>query len=44
MLQTLGLSHPRYNTVRKYVPGAIGLGVAAGNIVMPLCVLAGVIR
>jgi succinate dehydrogenase / fumarate reductase cytochrome b subunit len=44
MLQTLGLSHPRYNRLRQHVPAAIGVGVAAGNILMPLCVLAGILR
>jgi len=44
LLQTLGLSHPRYDATLRLVPKAIGLGVAVGNISMPLAVLAGVIR
>jgi hypothetical protein len=34
----------RYNTVIRLVPQAIGLGVATGNILIPLSVLAGVVR
>lgn len=44
LLQTLGLSHPRYDDKVRLVPRVIGLGVAAGNIAMPLAVLAGIIR
>jgi succinate dehydrogenase / fumarate reductase cytochrome b subunit len=44
MLQTLGLSHPRYNELRRMIPPAIGLGVAAGNIAIPLSVLAGIVK
>lgn len=44
MLQTLGLSHPRYDGLLKLGPPALGLAVAGGNILMPLCVLAGVVR
>lgn len=44
MLQTLGASHPRYNGIIRLIPQALGLGVATGNIIMPLAVLAGVVR
>ncbi|MBK6514260.1 MAG: succinate dehydrogenase cytochrome b subunit [Polyangiaceae bacterium] len=44
LLQTLGLSHPRYEAVKRMLPQALGLGVAGGNILMPLAVLSGVIR
>lgn len=44
MLQTLGLSHPRYELLKRVGPQALGIAVAAGNISMPLAVLAGVIR
>lgn len=44
LLQTLGLSHPRYDDNVRLVPKAIGVGVAAGNIAMPLAVLAGFLR
>ena len=44
MLQTLGLSHPRYNPLRQAVAGAITVAVVVGNISMPLAVLAGWIR
>jgi succinate dehydrogenase / fumarate reductase cytochrome b subunit len=44
LFQTLGLNHPRYNRVRTIVPRALALVVVAGNVVMPLAVLAGIIR
>lgn len=44
LLQTLGLSHPRYENVKRLLPQALGLAVAGGNILMPLAVLSGVIR
>lgn len=44
LLQTLGLSHPRYDHVVRAVPKVIGVGVALGNVAMPLAVLAGIIR
>ncbi len=44
LFQTLGLSHPRYNPQIRLIPKAIGLGVAFGNIVMPLAVLAGIVH
>ncbi|NUP09904.1 MAG: succinate dehydrogenase cytochrome b subunit [Polyangiaceae bacterium] len=44
LFQTLGISHPRFENVKRILPQALGIGVAAGNIIMPLAVLAGVIR
>lgn len=44
LLQTLGLSHPRYNRVRNLLPQALGIGVAGGNILIALSVFAGVVR
>lgn len=44
MLQTLGLSHPRWNPLRQAVAGGITTVVVLGNISFPLAVLFGVIR
>jgi succinate dehydrogenase / fumarate reductase cytochrome b subunit len=44
LLQTLGLSHPRHDEKVRLLPKAIGVGVAVGNIAMPVAVLAGVIK
>lgn len=44
LFQTLGISHPRYTKHLKLVPPALGVGVAFGNIIMPLSVLAGIIK
>jgi succinate dehydrogenase / fumarate reductase cytochrome b subunit len=44
LLQTLGVNHPKYNEYIRMVPRAIGVGVAAANISMPLAVLAGIVR
>ena len=44
MLQTLGLSHPRWNIYRKMVSYGITTVVVAGNIVMPVAVFAGWIK
>lgn len=44
LFQTLGLNHPRYNGLRNLVPPAIGLGVAGGNILIALSVLAGIVH
>lgn len=44
MLQTLGLSHPRYDWLRHAFATAITLVVVVGNISMPVAVLAGLIR
>jgi succinate dehydrogenase / fumarate reductase, cytochrome b subunit len=44
LFQTLGLSHPRYGKHLRIVPPMLGVGVAFGNIIMPLSVLAGIIK
>jgi succinate dehydrogenase / fumarate reductase cytochrome b subunit len=44
MLQTLGLSHPRYNRLRHAFATVVTLIVVIGNISMPVAVLAGLIR
>jgi len=44
MLQTLGLSHPRYNFLRHGMAGLFTAIVVVGNISFPLAVLFGVIR
>lgn len=44
LFQTLGLSHPRYNTLRQVIPQTLALLVIVGNISMPVAVLMGVIQ
>jgi succinate dehydrogenase / fumarate reductase, cytochrome b subunit len=44
LFQTLGLNHPRYNRLRVTLPRALAFLVVAGNVSMPLAVLAGIIR
>jgi succinate dehydrogenase / fumarate reductase, cytochrome b subunit len=44
MLQTLGLSHPRYDHLRHRFAAAITAVVVAGNLSFPIAVLARVIR
>ncbi len=44
MLQTLGLSHPRYNPLRQAFASVVTGLVVAGNISIPVSVLAGLIR
>jgi succinate dehydrogenase / fumarate reductase cytochrome b subunit len=44
MLQTLGLSHPRWNPLRKAFATAMTAIVVLGNISFPIAVLLGVIR
>jgi succinate dehydrogenase / fumarate reductase cytochrome b subunit len=41
MLQTLGLSHPRWNRVRRGLSLLLAGAVIAGNISIPLAVLTG---
>ena len=41
MLQTLGLSHPSYNGLRKAIAWIITLVVVLGNISIPVAVLTG---
>jgi succinate dehydrogenase / fumarate reductase cytochrome b subunit len=44
MTQTFGLSHPRYDRMRRaFAAGVTGL-VVAGNVSIPLAVLAGIVR
>ena len=40
-LQTLGLSHPRYNHLRHAFATLVTVVVVVGNISMPVAVLAG---
>ena len=44
MLQTLGLSHPRWNSLRFLLSALVTAAVVLGNISFPLAVLAGIIR
>ena len=44
MLQTLGLSHPRWNPLRNAVAIGLAMIVVIGNISFPIAVLAGIIR
>jgi len=43
-MQTLGLSHPRYNHLRYAFAGFITLVILAGNISFPVAVLTGLVR
>jgi succinate dehydrogenase / fumarate reductase, cytochrome b subunit len=43
-LQTLGLSHPRYNHLRYAFAGLLTLVILAGNISFPVAVLTGLVR
>ena len=44
MLQSLGLSHPRYDALRRVFAAAFTLLVVAGNISIPVAVLTGVVH
>ena len=44
MMQTLGLSHPRYNAMRKKAALGLAIIIAGANISFPIAVLAGVIK
>jgi succinate dehydrogenase / fumarate reductase cytochrome b subunit len=44
MLQTLGLSQPRWNRVRRPLAALLAFGVVAGNISIPVAVLTGVLH
>lgn len=44
MLQTLGLSHPRYNEARWAFATLVTLIVVLGNVSFPVAVLAGIVR
>jgi succinate dehydrogenase / fumarate reductase, cytochrome b subunit len=44
MLQTVGLSHPRYDALRKRAAAAFAVIVVLGNLSFPLAVLTGVVK
>jgi len=44
LLQTLGVSHPRYDLLRKRAAAAFAVIVTLGNISFPLAVLTGVVK
>ena len=44
MFQSLGFSHPRYTPVLKRGAAAVAILIAAGNISIPVSVLAGLVR
>jgi succinate dehydrogenase / fumarate reductase cytochrome b subunit len=44
MLQTVGLSHPRYDLMRKRAAAAFAALVVVGNLSFPLAVLTGVVK
>jgi succinate dehydrogenase cytochrome b subunit len=44
LFQTLGFNHPKYNARRQLIAQSIGVAVAAGNIAMPVAVLAGFVQ
>jgi succinate dehydrogenase / fumarate reductase cytochrome b subunit len=44
MLQSVGLNHPRYNAWREQAATVFTAVIVAGNISMPLAVLAGVVK
>jgi succinate dehydrogenase / fumarate reductase cytochrome b subunit len=44
MLQTLGLSHPRWNHLRHAFAGSTAAIVVIGNITFPVAVLLGIVR
>jgi succinate dehydrogenase / fumarate reductase cytochrome b subunit len=44
MFQSLGFSHPRYTPVLKRSAAVVAIFIAAGNISIPLSVLAGLVR
>ena len=41
MMQSIGLNHPKWNKWRKVFAIVFGLGIAAGNISIPVAVLSG---
>jgi hypothetical protein len=43
-MQTLGLNHDRYNGARRAVSTLVALAIGAGNISIPVAVLAGLIK
>lgn len=43
LLQTLGMSHPRYNHRRNLIAQILALTITAGNVAMPICALLGIL-
>jgi succinate dehydrogenase / fumarate reductase cytochrome b subunit len=44
LFQTLGLNHPLYNPLRRWLATGFAVVVAGANILMPVAVLAGVVK
>jgi succinate dehydrogenase / fumarate reductase cytochrome b subunit len=44
MLQSVGINHPRYNSLRKALALLFALALTGGNISFPLAVLTGLVR
>jgi succinate dehydrogenase / fumarate reductase cytochrome b subunit len=44
MFQTLGVNHPRYTPALRNFAKLFGFIVGAGNVSMPLAVLAGIVK
>jgi len=44
MFQSLGFYHPRYTPVIKRSAGVAAILIAAGNISIPVCVMAGIVK
>jgi len=44
LFQSLGISHPAYDGARKAAAAAVAVAIAAGNVSIPVAVLAGLIR
>jgi succinate dehydrogenase / fumarate reductase cytochrome b subunit len=44
MLQSLGLNHPKWNRSRKIFSVLFGIGIAVGNISIPISILAGIVK
>lgn len=44
LFQSLGVSHPAYDGARKAIAAAVAVAIAAGNVSIPVAVLAGLVR
>lgn len=44
MFQSLGISNPRYNSLRRYLASGLALVILIGNVSFPIAVLTGVIE
>jgi succinate dehydrogenase / fumarate reductase, cytochrome b subunit len=44
LMQSLGLSHPRYNPLRARIAQGVAMLITVGNVAMPLCVLFGIVN